>query len=101
LLVENEVPVLRQSDILSPRAVRTACDQIYMALQLAYIDPSPTAGHLQNLGILAAEVGGAAPSLQPILDEIHRLAEAGRLYQAIKKAQVLRHRERVMIGDVS
>ena len=45
LVIENEVPVLRESDILSPRLVRTPCQRIDMALQLLYLDParlSPT-----------------------------------------------------------
>lgn len=100
LLVENAVPILRQSDILSPRAARTPCDQIQLALQLAYVEPARQAEHLKSLEILIDEIGRAAASLTPLLNEIRRLAGDGRLYQAIKKAQVLRHREEVLISNV-
>lgn len=101
LLVENSVPILRQSDILSPRAVRTPCDQIQLALQLAYVEPARATDHLQSLDILIEEVGLAAVSLTPLLDEIRQLTGTGKLYQAIKRAQVLRHREKVLIANVS
>ena len=45
IFIENEVPVMRESDILSPHAVRTPCERIYLALQLLYVDPARAEEH--------------------------------------------------------
>ena len=100
LLIENEVPVLRESDILSPAAVRTPCQRIYLALQLAYVDGARAAEHLAAYEILASDVRQAAPSLGPELDAIDETVRAGRIYQALKTAQGLLQRERELVTHV-
>jgi flagellar protein FlbT len=100
LLIENEVPVLRESDILSPAAVRTPCQRIYLALQLAYVDGERATEHLATYEVLAAEVRQAAPSLGPGLDAIDEILRAGRIYQALKTAQGLLQREHELVSHV-
>lgn len=99
-LIENEVPVLRESDILSPNSVRTPCDRIYLALQLLYVDPQRTSEHQETLEGLVREVLDAAPSCRPLLREIETLTAAGRLYQALKSARTLRQHEREILAHV-
>ena len=65
LLIENEVPVLREPDILSPSAVRTPCERIYLALQLIYVDHERFAEHMVTYEELVSDVQRAAPSLTP------------------------------------
>jgi len=100
LLIENEVPVLREPDILSPSAVRTPCERIYMALQLMYVDEERITEHHATYIELAAEVLQAAPSLAPILRTVEEQLTAGRIYQALKSARELLHRERGLVSDV-
>ncbi len=100
LLIENEVPVLRESDILSPGAVRSPCERVYLALQLVYVDGERGSQHLASLEQLAAEVRIAAPSLAPDLQAMDELVKKGKIYQAIKRAQVLLQRERRLVSDV-
>jgi flagellar protein FlbT len=100
LLVENEVAILREGDILGHRVVRTACDRVTMALQVAYLDAGKKDEHLATFRHLSSEVRTAAPSLGPLLDDIEELATAGRFYQALKKARVLRAREKELIENV-
>lgn len=100
LLVENEVAILRESDILGHRRVRTACDRVYMALQVAYLDAGRHDEPLATFRHLCSEVRIAAPSLGPLLDTIEEQASAGRFYQALKKARVLRAREKELIENV-
>lgn len=97
LLVENEVPVLRESDIVLPKAVGTPCERIYLALQLVYVDPSHRAGHLETLRILTDELIQAAPSFRPLVSEIHTLVDGERFYQALKSAQRLREHEKELL----
>lgn len=100
LLIENEVPVLREPDILSPNAVHTPCERIYLALQLMYVDEERSAQHQVTYEELVAEVLQAAPSLAPSLQAIQDQVGAGRIYQALKGAHGLLHRERELVPDV-
>ncbi len=101
LFIENEVPILRESDILSPRAVHTPCERIYLALQLLYVD----AEHRENLLIvyrsLVDEVRDAAPSLVPLLAMIDECIAREEWYQAVKSARPLLEREREIFARVS
>ena len=100
LLIENEVPVLREQDILSPNAVRTPCQRIYLALQLMYVDQERFAEHQASYEELAAEVQLAAPSLAPVLRGIEEQVGAGRIYQALKSARGLLQREQELVRNV-
>jgi flagellar protein FlbT len=97
LLIENEVPLLRESDILSPSAVRTPCERIYLALQLIYVDPDRATDHRATFHTLVADVRKAAPSCDPFLVCIEELLAAGNLYQAIKAAQDLLQYEQELL----
>ena len=101
ITVENDVAVLRESDVLGPKAVHTACERLYLALQVAYLDTPGFARHFDVFRHLAAEVKEAAPSLAPLIVEIDGLAATGRLYQALKKARILRDREKELINHAS
>ena len=100
LLIENEVPILREPDILSPSAVRTPCERIYLALQLMYVDGERRAQHQASYAALTADVLQAAPSLRPILEAIEEQVRATRIYQALKSARGLLERERALVSDV-
>ncbi len=100
LLIENDVPVLREADILGPGCVNTACERIYLALQLLYVDPGRADAHRQSLAVLMEEAATAAPSLGPTLGDIQELVQAGNLYRAIKKARNLFAKERELIDHV-
>jgi len=100
LLIENEVPVLREPDILSPNAVRTPCERIYLALQLMYVDHERFAEHVLSYEELVSDVQRAAPSLIPTLQAIEEQVGAGRIYQALKGARGLLDRERELVPGV-
>lgn len=101
LLIESEVPILRERDILSPGKVRTPCERIYLALQLMYVDPERAAEHRLMFQSLVGDVLTAAPSMAPPVCEIVNLVGAGRLYQALKSAQSLRRQEKELMSHVS
>src|SRR5258706_1208711 len=62
LLVENEVPILRESDILSPGAVRTPADCVVMAIQLMYLDADRLDDHRETYLSFSGQLRAAAPS---------------------------------------
>jgi len=89
LVVENEVPILRESDILRPGSVRTPCERVYLAIQLAYVDPGQAPQHLATYRALAEEVLEAAPSGREWITVMDAQVEAGELYRALKSARAL------------
>ncbi|MEO8201993.1 MAG: flagellar biosynthesis repressor FlbT [Gemmatimonadota bacterium] len=100
LVVENTVPVLRESDILSPRKVRTPCQRIYLALQLMYIQPQQLGRHLATYDILVSEVVAAAPSCQKFIRRINILLGREEYYRALKVAGELIQHERKLMSHV-
>ena len=100
LWIENEVPVLREPDVIAPGAARTPCERIYLALELAYVDPVRTAEHLAAYRTLAADVTAAAPSCAPHLDAIDAHVRAGRLFKALRRTRDLLRHERELMSRV-
>jgi len=89
LIVENEVPLLRERDILSPSEATTPCRRIYLALQLMYVDPAALAEHEMLYRELVLEVAAAAPSTLKFLALMNDHISNGRYYQALKSGRSL------------
>jgi flagellar protein FlbT len=89
LTVENEVPILREHDILSPREASTPCRRIYFAVQLMYVDEGNLAEHQKLYWTLVQDVLEAAPSTARYTGEISRLVMERKYYQALKIARQL------------
>jgi flagellar protein FlbT len=100
IFIENEVPVLREQDILSPASVRTPCERIYLALQLMYVDPARSADHGALFRSMLEDVAEAAPSCKPLLDTMAQCVREGRLYQGLKNAKTLLVYEQELLGHV-
>jgi flagellar protein FlbT len=100
LLIDNEVPVLREADILSPGAIRTPCERIYLVLQLIYVDVEQAGKHLATFQSLVRDVEQAAPSCRRLIGPIERLVDEGRFYQALKSARALIDHERSLLSHV-
>jgi len=100
LLIENEVPVLREPDIMSPGKVRTPCERIYLALQLIYVDPEHSSESLATFRALVDDVLNAAPSCRRLIEPIEEFVAAGRLYHALKSARALLDHEKELISHV-
>ncbi len=89
LTVENEVPILREHDILSQRAAGTPCRRIYFVVQLMYVDEGNLAEHQKLYWTLVEDVLTAAPSTARYTGEISRLVVERKYYQALKIARQL------------
>lgn len=101
LRIENEVPVLRETDILRPDDVKTPCERVVLAIQLMYVDGARVSQHRTTFDRLIDDVRAAAPSLVEPLDAVNDLVDEGRLYQALKRARLLLSRERELLSNVS
>ncbi len=89
LLVENQVPILRQKDIMGRDEATTPCRRIYLVIQLMYIDAGNLPAHHHTYWNLVQEVVKAAPSTLPWIDRISDHILNNRCYQALKLARRL------------
>jgi flagellar biosynthesis repressor protein FlbT len=89
LLIDGEnIPILREKDILTPETANTPSKLIYLAVQLMYISPDPQANHGTYFNLLR-EVVTVMPSAWPIIEEINNHILSGDLYLALKEARKL------------
>jgi flagellar protein FlbT len=99
-VVENDVPILREKDILSLASADTPCKRIYFTIQLMYVDEKNLAGHHRTYWELVKDVAEAAPSIKPVLQEISENILNDRYYQALKLTKKLIDYEREVIDRV-
>lgn len=89
LTIENNVPILRQKDILSLQEADTPCKRIYFTIQLMYLDSKNLIDHHKIYWELVKDVAEAAPSRKPLLYRISEDILNDRHYQALKLAKEL------------
>src|ERR1700741_1179730 len=89
LLIDGDnVPILREKDILTPETADTPAKLIYLSVQLMYISPEPKTNHGTYFNLLR-DVVTAAPSMWPIIEGININILNNDLYQALKEARKL------------
>jgi flagellar protein FlbT len=100
LMVENEVPILREHDILSQGETNTPCRRIYFVVQLMYVDEGNLAQHQDLYWILVQDVQTAAPSATRYTGQISRLVIQRKYYQALKIARQLIDYEQELLKQI-
>ena len=89
LLIDGDnVPILREKDILTPETADTPAKLVYLAVQLMYISPNTEAQHGTYFN-LVREIVTAVPSAWPIIEGINNNILSGDLYRALKEARKL------------
>jgi flagellar protein FlbT len=97
LLIDGDnIPILREKDILTPETADTPAKLIYLAVQLMYISPDPQVNHGTYFN-LVRDIVTAAPSTWPIIEEINTYILSGKLYQALKEARKLVAYEKTLL----
>jgi flagellar protein FlbT len=89
LVVENNVPILRERDILSESKADSPCRRIYFAVQLMYVDEKNLPEHHRLFWTLVRDVLAAAPSTAKFTDQISQLVLETKYYRALKVARQL------------
>ncbi len=89
LFVENNVPLLREKDIMGEKDADTIAKQIYFTIQLMYIDPENLVSHHNAYWHLVQETVKAAPSTVGLVDQISEKIVANNHYQALKLTRQL------------
>jgi flagellar protein FlbT len=96
LVIEGEVPILREKDIITAEHADTPARRIYLALQLMYVSRDPKTHH-EVYFTLMQEMLRAAPSTWPHFEAINNLILTGNVYKALKEAKKLVQYEQELI----
>ena len=89
LIIENNVPILRQKDILSEKDAVSPCSRIYFLIQLMYIDEENLTTHQHTYWELVRELLDAVPRLTGHIDQINENILSDNCYRALKLASEL------------
>jgi flagellar protein FlbT len=100
LIIENNVPVLRQKDILSEKDATSPCSRIYFIIQLMYIDEENLTEHQSTYWRLVRELLDAVPRLAGHIDQINENILEGNFYRALKLAGKLIDYEQEVLKHV-
>ncbi len=99
-VIENKVPILRQSDIMSEKTADTPCRLIYLAIQLMYVDSENLATYYANYWNLVQDLVKAAPSMVVFVDQISEHIQGNRHYQALKLTKKMIDYEQEVLSRV-
>ena len=99
LTVLNDVPVLREKDILKEEDADTPCKRIYLTVQLMYMDTPNLARYHQFYWEQVRLVVDVAPSTTELLEKISNFVLVGHYYQALKAARELIRYEQELVSN--
>jgi len=100
LFIENNVPLLREKDIMGEGEADSVAKKIYFSIQLMYIDQDNLVNHHNAYWGLVKQLVQAAPSTTRLIDEISERIVGGKYYQALKLARKLIAREEEILSRV-
>ncbi len=98
LLIENEVPILREKDILKKENADSPARRIYFVVQLMYMDQANLVEHHKLYWSLVNAFLKAAPSALGLIDKINVQILSAQYYKALKYARELIKYEQSIIS---
>ena len=84
LLIENNVPLLREKDILKEENATTPARRIYFVVQLMYLDEVNIAMYHQRYWSLVRDFLKAVPSAISMIRNISSKIQSGQYYKSLK-----------------
>jgi flagellar protein FlbT len=100
LLIDGDnIPILREKDILTPETADTPAKLIYLAVQLMYISPDAQASHGTYFNLIR-DLVTAVPSTWPLIEGINNQILSGDLYQALKETRKLVAYEKQLLDQI-
>jgi flagellar protein FlbT len=99
LFIENNVPILRQKDILNVQDADSPCKRVYLSIQLMYVDENNLAEYHKIYWDLVRDIVRASPTVMNLLDQISENILCNRYYQALKLARRLIDYEQVLLQE--
>lgn len=101
LFIENNVPILREKDIMKKADAKTFCSGIYFVIQLMYIDNRNIIEYHNTYWKLVRDLVEAVPRTVGIIDEISQHILDEDYYSALKMAKKLLEFEKEALHHVS
>lgn len=98
LLVENNVPILREKDILTEANANSPAHRIYFVVQLMYLDEINIAQYHQTYWILVRDFLKALPSSIGMIRSISTHILGGQYYKALKLIKKLIQYEKTLLS---
>ncbi len=99
-VVENNVPILRQKDILTEEEAISPSRRVYFVIQLMYIDTEKLVEYHGKYWELVTDILAAAPSTKPYIERISEQILACDYYQALKLTRKLMNYEEELLAHV-
>jgi flagellar protein FlbT len=100
LLVEGQVPILREKDIMTTPQADTPAKRIYLCIQLMYTSRDPRL-HYETYFALMRDLVQAAPSSWSNMQTICNHIISGQMYKALKSAKTLIAYEKELLDDAT
>jgi flagellar protein FlbT len=100
LSILNDVPLLREKDVLTEQEADSACKRVYLCVQLMYMDRNNLSNYQRTYQSLMGELLTAVPATVDYIAEINNDLACGRYYQALKCARKLVQFEQELINHV-
>jgi flagellar biosynthesis repressor protein FlbT len=101
LLIDGDnIPILREKDILTPETADTPAKLLYLAVQLMYISPEAR-GNQGTYFNLVKDIVTAVPSAWPYIEAINSHILSGDLYQALKETKKLVAYEKTLLDQIN
>lgn len=100
LIIENDVPILREKDIMSEKDATTPCKRLYFTIQLMYIDEKNLKEYHNLYWKIVYDLIEAAPSSVRIIDQISEYIISNKYYKALKLARKLINYEEEVVNNV-
>jgi len=99
LINGDNIPILREKDILTPETADTPAKLIYLAVQLMYISPDGQANHGTYFNLIR-DLVTAVPTAWELIEGINNQILNGDLYQALKEAKKLVAYEKQLLDEI-
>lgn len=100
ILIHNKASLLREKDIITEEKANTPARCIYFSIQCQYLFPGKEDLHLPLINKFLEEFEEAAPSTEPLVQEIRGHVDGGQFYRALKSARQLIAREQEILNGV-
>jgi len=100
MIIENNVPVLREKNIMSERDAYSPCRRIYFVIQLMYVNEQDLETYHDMYWDLVRDILEVAPSMLGLIDRISNHILNTDYYQALKMAITLIDYEEEVINLV-
>lgn len=100
LLIEGDIPILRERDIMTRELADTPAKRIYLAVQLMYTSKDPRAHHDIYFALIR-DIVQAAPSTWPFIEAVNNHILTGQMYKALKEARKLIEHERKLLNNAT